>query len=87
MTYSPEQFFELIQAVEAEGGSLTEDLCRARQYSMTGKEGKPFSLRGCNNTAIFRVPYDLGDTLGEITLCAVCDDLGLIPRFAHIMEA
>lgn len=87
MNYSPEQFFELIEAIEAEGGVLTEDICSARRYDMTGKEGKPFSLRGCNNTSVFLLPYDLGDTLGEVRLCAVCDDLGATPRFEHVMGA
>lgn len=86
MNYSPEQFFELVEAVEAEGGSLTEDLCVARKYNMTGDEGKPVVLEGCGNTSIFRFPYDLGDTLGEVQLCAVCDDLGATPRFEHIMD-
>lgn len=86
MNYSQEQFFELIAAVEAEGGSLTEDLCGAHSYEMVGEKSKPVMLPGCGNTSIFFVPYDLGDKLGELRLCAVCDDLGATPRFKHAME-
>lgn len=91
MNYTPEQFFALIEAVEEQGGELTDDLCAARTYDFCGEKSKPVTLSGCGNTSIFEVPYeaeDEGDVgeLGLLRLCGVCDDLGLTPRFEHVME-
>ena len=86
MNYTEQQFFSLIEEIEAQGGELTEELCGYRQYDFSGDKGKPVALPGCGNTSIFNIPYDAdrGDgVLDMVKLCAVCDDLGSAPRFAH----
>lgn len=87
MNYSPEQFLRLNVAVEDDGGMLTDELCSARTYELTGPKGKrpdgshrPLILPGCGNVSIFEVPISGGE---PIKLCAVCDDLGNTPRYRH----
>jgi hypothetical protein len=86
MNYTEKQFFALIEEIEAQGGELTDELCKSRTYTFTGEEtSKPLRLAGCGNTSIFMIYYDAGkdDKLDAVKLCAVCDDLGSAPRFAH----
>lgn len=51
-------------------------------------------LPGCGNYAIFEIPYESEPIPGTnaavmqpVELCAVCDGLGWMPRFAHVMRA
>lgn len=87
MRYSEQQYINLITAVEDQGGEHRDEMCSARSYTMTGKQGKPVTLPGCGNTSIFSLPYDATDSLGsatvasEVVVCAVCDDMGLWARF------
>lgn len=92
MDYSLPQFTRLTEAIEAEGGMLLDRLCEMREYIFSGpvgkRPGKVTRLPGCGNTSIFEIPYEGEDGKGHpVELCAVCDDLGNKPRWAHTMRA
>lgn len=88
MDYTEQQFDELITLIEREGGVHLDELCGAREYTLTGEVGQDedgqrrLLMPGCGNYSIFEIPYE--DEKGDvhpIELCAVCDDLGAMPRF------
>jgi hypothetical protein len=87
MNYEQEEFFELIERVEDQGGELLEEICRARKYEFTGDKIKPVTLAGCSAQALFRLPYDALDVKGNevgvqpVVVCAVDDSMGAWPRF------
>lgn len=94
MNYTHEQYERLLDAIEDAGGQhLDEKLCGARKYTFTGPVGKEDDpdraiwLQGCGNYAIFEIPYEAhihgtnAAVLQPIELCAVCDDIGGMPRF------
>ena len=87
MNYEQEQFFELIERVEDQGGEFLDDMCSARRYTFTGDKVKPVTLAGCGAQTLFRVPYEAtsvkGAALGErsLVVCAVDDGVGGWPRF------
>lgn len=102
MKYTPEQFFKLTELIQEAGGVHVDELCAAREYDLTGpkgrRPGKRLYMPGCGNYSIFSIPYegstvvdDEGDlkTLpgGEVKLCAVCDDVGVTPRFSACLRA
>ena len=94
MNYTFEQYGRLIGEIDAQGGHhVQEKMCEAREYSFTGPnpDYKTVLLPGCGNNSIFSIPYedDVPGTnaavLDAVELCAVCDDLGHMPRFAHVI--
>lgn len=102
MKYTPEQFFRLAELVQDQGGVQVDELCSMRSYDLTGPKGKEpgkkLHLPGCGNYSIFSIPYEGSSVTeedgtvkslpgGDIRLCAVCDDLGITPRFASAMAA
>lgn len=90
MEYSPEEFFRLTQLVEDQGGELLDKQCLGERYKFTGHVGKGKSvyLARCGNSGTtFEVPYeDPNGTMRPVELCAVCDDLGQMPRFKAAMQ-
>ena len=92
MNYTPEQFFRLTELVQEQGGVHVDELCAAREYDLTGpkgrRPGKKLYMPGCGNYSIFSIPYE-GEKKErvEVKLCAVCDDLGVTPRFNACLEA
>jgi hypothetical protein len=87
MIYEQQEFFDLIDMVEEQGGDLLEEMCKARKYEFTGVESRPVILQGCGNQALFSVPYEALDKNGNelglhpAVVCAVDDDMGKWPRF------
>ena len=89
MNYGQDQYFDLIDEVEDQGGELQEDLCSNTRYDFTGPKSKPVTIAGCGNQSIFVVPYEgIVRKDGEVepgvyplAVCAVDDDLGAWPRF------
>lgn len=107
MNYSRQEFFNLMEAVEDQGGEHLDRLCAARSYTflqtraeeqdnggwkfVANGKNKVVTLPSCGNSALFTVPYavtdeewEKGDEIGwsgELTACAVEDDMGLWPRF------
>ncbi len=95
MNYEQEEFFELVETVEKDGGELLDTFCEDQVYKFTGKHSKSVTLAGCRNQSLFSVPYnalgikrseDGGSELVEVGLhpivvCAVDDDMGRWPRF------
>jgi hypothetical protein len=87
MNYDQEEFFDLIEAVESQGGELLDEMCKSIKYEFSGKESKPVTIAGCGNTSIFKVPYNALDIKGKevglhpVVVCAVDDDIGKWPRF------
>lgn len=87
MNYQPQDINALVTRVEAIGGEHIDEMCTARQYDLTGtvrvSVGSILMLPGCGHTFMFNVPYESPDgSTQPITLCAVCDDMGLMPRFS-----
>jgi len=80
MNYTKDEFFELMDDVEAQGGTHLDDLCAHKTYDFVGDKLKPVTLPGCGNNAIFNVPF-LDDETLSVTVCAVDDDMGKWPRF------
>ena len=86
MNYEPQDITTLIEEVHRIGGEHVDEMCTARQYDLTGpvrmRPNDILMLPGCGHTFMFQVPYAAPDgSLRPITLCAVCDDMGSMPRF------
>jgi hypothetical protein len=88
MNYSEQEFYTLMEAVEAAGGEHLDRQCTARTYDFTGKHSKQVTIGGCGNSAFFKVPYlSLDGTsmatsaVPPVEVCAVDDDMGRWPRF------
>lgn len=74
MNYSRQEFFNLMEAVEDQGGEHLDRLCAARSYTFKQSraeeggnggwkfvsQGKPkvVTLPSCGNSALFVVPYE-----------------------------
>lgn len=87
MNYSPEQFFRLSQAIIAAGGLHLDLMCKSRSYTFSGDKAKDVHLPGCGNMSLFEIPYEGEDGQpAPIKLCAVCDDVGLQPRFISTLR-
>lgn len=85
MHYTKDQFFRLVEAVEDQGGTYLDDLCSHRTYELLGDKAryKTVTIGGCGEVALFEMAYeDMHGGVGPITMCAVCDSMGLMPRFA-----
>lgn len=80
MNYSQDDFFELMDAVEAQQGTHLDEQCVAKKYIFSGKKIQPLTYPGCGNSALFMVPYE-GGKEPEVKVCAVDDDMGRWPRF------
>lgn len=95
MNYSQEDFIELIEAVEEQGGTHLDEDC-AKKVVLVKKRvprGKTsrFALARCGNASLFEIPYELEDTgtageVGIIRVCAVDDNVGAWPRFNKPQE-
>ena len=99
MLYHPEDFLRLTEAIEDVGGAIVVNPCRGRKYRIKmpaagGKSKWEDKLTsGCGNETQFLVPYrppgtikDAGEGPHTALVCAVCDELGKWPRFAHVIE-
>lgn len=66
MNYSPDEFLQLMEAVEAQGGAHSSEPCKPRNYKLrmpkpgnaTVRVWKNFTTTGCGAEARFVVPYD-----------------------------
>lgn len=89
MEYTQSQLYDLIDAIEDDGGEYLEGLCEARKYALTGDQIKEPTIPGCGNQTLFKVPYASevpgtnASVLEHVVLCAVCDDIGSMPRYQH----
>lgn len=86
MDYKQQEFFALIEEVEAQGGGHLDKQCKAKTYKF-GNNHKPLTLPSCGNSALFVVPYEALNKDGSeagmhpLEVCAVDDDMGRWPRF------
>lgn len=89
MNYDQDEYFDLMERVEEQGGELQESICANQRYDFTGPNSKPVTIAGCGNQSIFTVPYEgvvakdgeVEPGVYPISVCAVDDDLGAWPRF------
>jgi hypothetical protein len=94
MHYEQSEFYDLIDAIEDEGGKhlAGEDgvllMCTSRTVKLAGKDSKELTMPGCGNTTIVEIPYQHpvedatnATVLSMARFCAVCDDLGWWPRY------
>lgn len=93
--YTPEQLGQLMDIVEAEGGThLDDEMCKMRTYRITtGPKPITANLPGCGNRTLFEIPYDVfhpgtnAKSLGTVKVCAICDAMGWMPRYMGAMTA
>lgn len=87
-SYSRDEFFRLMQAVEDQGGEHLDEQCKATTYEFSGERSKKVTLPSCGQSALFMVPVEPAEN--EMTgvmlpppvkVCAVEDLVGLWPRF------
>lgn len=102
MNYHPDDFLRLLEGVEAEGGAMLPDRCRATKYALRIPDAdselrfRDFFTTGCGQDTRFVLPYKLpkgklGEKMesrggGLVTVCAVDDEVGKWPRYAHLIE-
>lgn len=88
MYYEQNEFFRLMEAIEAQEGVHLDETHDISHYDFTGKDPMPDDLRvirNCGQSALFEVPYAAPDETDEsktLTVCAVDDRMGLWPRYA-----
>lgn len=94
MRYSEEQFFALMDEIEFQGGEHCQHSHAPDSFRLKLHPDGPEKVRettGCNNPTLFDVSYALPSTaavakMGKARVCAVCDNIGQWPRFAHALE-
>lgn len=84
MNYTKDEFFDLMAQAEEQGATHRDEICGESVYEFDGLR-KPVTMRGCNNSTLFDVPYDsiVLDTRDAVVerVCAVDDAMGRWPRF------
>lgn len=79
MKYNHDEFVELIEVVEAQGGTLLDDPHAVKVTKHTTPRGEmTVRTSGCGAYSMFEVPVEGGK---PAVLCAVCDNMGMMPRF------
>lgn len=84
MKYDKDEFFDLMERVDADGGEHLDAQCQAREFTFSGDKMRPVLLPGCGESALFHVPYEGikgAKDNGPVQVCAVDDDMGRWPRF------
>lgn len=89
MKYSQDEFLELMERVEYQGGSFLDDVHEKRvvRIPKQAEKGRRSTIElGCGHQSLFEIPYELENPgpageLGIIRVCAVEDDVGKWPRF------
>jgi hypothetical protein len=81
MQYSTDEFFRLMAEIESQGGHhLDETHDPVYHTELAGKspQAEAHEVEYCGQNGLFLIPYNGGET----EVCAVCDRIGLWPRFA-----
>lgn len=88
MNYTEADFERLVAEVEEQGGTLRTDQCKAKKYTWSGKSLAPQTIAGCGNPFRFDVPYEPygGNLIQKVMVCAVEDNVGMWPRFRHVIQ-
>lgn len=89
MLYTHDQFYRLIELVESEGGYLLDEPHEPGSTFFEGDNAASGEARlsGCGEDTLFAVPYiNRYQEPDSAVLCASCDMMGLMPRFAKVME-
>lgn len=90
MQYTHDQFFRLIELVEAEGGYLLDEPHDPGSTFYAGDNAASGEaiLTGCGEDTLFAVPYvNRYQEPDHVLLCASCDMMGLMPRFQKALDA
>lgn len=86
MKYNEDEFFRLMEAVEADGGKHIDEPHTDAVHEMTGNLLKKQSVHYCGSPVQFEVPYRFGTGSSEVlalgTFCAIDDCMGRWPRYA-----
>lgn len=83
---SPDDFFDLIERVEAEGGASLNEPCKATLIDALSKPGDPAYTHGCGEAVRFQIPYDSEGDEKFVTACANGDLMERWPRFMRELE-
>lgn len=99
LNYHPDDFFRLLDLVEADGGALLEDRCESAAFQLTqptisgAHVRRTFETVGCGEQSRFVLPYDRiaeakldADEAAFVTVCAVDDDMGKWPKYRAAMQ-
>lgn len=87
--YSQEQFFRLMDMVTEQGGRhLDEPHLPMYVKDWTGDMRESEEIVYCGQDTMFSVPYFYKEgEKREAVMCALCDMMGYMPKFAAAMEA
>lgn len=98
MRYTPGELTELFDEIVRQGGALLPDPCQARDERYDpdvyteGPRIRKRATQGCGRETMFVHTYDPGDDVkrsrgsGFVRACACCDNVGLWPRYAAVLE-
>lgn len=84
MEYPQEAFYTLMDRAADQGAEHLDAVCVPRRFKLTGKRRveRNGPIEGCGHSALFSLPYEgENDEEMNITLCAVDDAMGAMPRF------
>lgn len=88
VAYSPDEFNALVAEVERQGGAHLPDLCIGTEIRYKVGRNPPTKVKTCHcghDTMFVTVYESEGEERtrggGFARVCAVCDDVGLWPRF------
>lgn len=97
MDYSPEAMDALYGEVERQGGAWSPDVCQSTPVSYKSppykKNRKPTETCSCGHETMCVVTYEPDEDFhqsgsGFVRMCAVCDHVGVMPRFCDpVFEA
>jgi hypothetical protein len=80
----------VVQAIEAQGGAQLTEPCVSRRILPTVppyKSPKVMHTQGCNHYSRAVIEYNGEDSrVALATVCLVCDNVGLMPRFNPAFE-
>lgn len=101
MELHPSDFLALTAEIERQGGAVLPEKCRGRGFTiiLPDQRGKRVPTRKstcrCNNESRVAVPLlppeDPDEEVSQrddelAVLCAVCDDVGKMPRFRDVVD-
>lgn len=91
MNYSQDEFIALMDVIEEAGGMHLDMDCTPERFRLKTSPDGPERIRetqACGNPSLFDIPFPLPDgsdlvNTGTVRVCAVCDNVGLWPRFTE----
>lgn len=87
--YTQDEFFRLMESVAGQDGrylnAIHEHVYHEELSGGPVHDVLQGQVKYCNESALFEVPYEShheSNTVATVRICAICDRMGLMPRFA-----